>query len=162
MGDAVELRTSNPDDADAIRRLTREAYAKWVPIVGREPLPMTADYEAAVRSHRFDLLSVDGALAALIETVDEGDQLLIENVAVALAFQGRGLGRRLLAHAEDLARTLGRGRIRLYTNALMEANIALYRRLGYAIDREEIAPDGRRAVHMSKDLGSRPGAVRGE
>jgi len=150
VGEAIELRVARPSDADAIRRLTREAYARWVPVVGREPLPMTADYEVAVRTHRFDLLYVEGALAGLIETVDEGERLLIENVAVAPAFQGQGLGRRLLAHAESIARALGRSRVRLYTNALMATNIALYQRLGYAVDREEHAPDGRRAVHMSK------------
>jgi hypothetical protein len=31
----------------------------------------------------------------------------------------------------------------------MAANIALYGRLGYAIDQEETTPDGRRVVHMS-------------
>jgi hypothetical protein len=31
----------------------------------------------------------------------------------------------------------------------MAENITLYRRLGYAIDREETTPDGRRMVHMN-------------
>jgi hypothetical protein len=35
-------------DAVAIQRLTREAYAKWVPIIGRQPKPMTVDYAEAV------------------------------------------------------------------------------------------------------------------
>jgi ribosomal protein S18 acetylase RimI-like enzyme len=144
------IRLATPADVEAIRALTREAYARWVPVVGREPLPMTADYEAAVRAHRFDLLYVDGALAGLIETVDEGEQLLIENVAVAPAFQGQGLGRRLLAHAEAIAREAGRSRVRLYTSALMAANIELYQRLGYAIDGREVTLEGRNAVHMSK------------
>ena len=88
----MELRRANPSDADAIRQLTRAAYAKWLPVIGREPTPMGADYEAAVRSHRFDLLYVEGALRGLIETTDEGDQLLIVNVAISPEFQGRGLG----------------------------------------------------------------------
>lgn len=148
----MELRRATAADAAAIRDLTRAAYAKWVPVIGREPRPMAADYEAAVRDHRFDLIHVDGALAGLIETVDEQDQLLIENVAVAPAFQGRGLGRRLLAHAEEVARALGHDRIRLYTNRRFEANVRLYARLGYRIDREEPTGDAI-AVHMSKDLG---------
>lgn len=89
------------------------SYAKWVPLIGREPAPMTANYEVAVQQHRFDLLLKDGALVALIETVDEGDRLLIENVAVASGLQGQGLGQMLLAHAEHLARDLGKTRIRL-------------------------------------------------
>ncbi len=148
----MAIRLGQPADAMAIRRLTREAYAKWVPVLGREPLPMTADYEAAVREHRFDLLFAGGTLAALIETALEPDHLLIVNVAVAPAHQGRGHGRRLLAHAEGIAASHGHGLVRLYTNKRLTANIALYGRLGYTVDREAPFATGI-AVHMSKRLG---------
>jgi ribosomal protein S18 acetylase RimI-like enzyme len=138
-------------DAADIRRLTREAYAKWVPLIGREPKPMTADYAEAVRNHRIDLLYLEGKLAALIETIAEVDHLLIENVAVSPAFQGRGLGRKLMAHAEQIAASLGYGEIRLYTNKLFTQNIELYRKLGYRVDREEVLEIGV-AVHMSKPI----------
>ena len=151
MTGRVELRQAKATDAAAIRDLTRQAYARWVPLIGREPKPMTADYDAAVARHRFDLVHIDGVLAALIETIREPDHLLVENVAVAPSYQGRGLGRRLMAHAEALARELGFDTIRLYTNQRFTENIALYRRLGYRIDREETLPVGT-VVHMSKSL----------
>ena len=152
MSASFELRRGAPDDAAAIRALTRAAYAKWVAPGGREPKPMTADYDAAVRTHRFDLLSLDGELAALIETVDEGDVLLVENVAVAPAHQGRGLGTRLLTLADEIARSEGKLRVRLYTNGLWAENIRLYQRLGYGIDREEERAPGVVRVHMSKPV----------
>jgi ribosomal protein S18 acetylase RimI-like enzyme len=147
----MEMRQATAADAGAIRDLTRQAYAKWVPLIGREPKPMTANYDEAVGKHRFDLLSIDGTLAALIETIRETDHLLVENVAVSPAFQGRGLGRKLMAHAEVLARELGFDEIRLYTNQRFAENIALYRRLGYRVDREEVLPVGT-VTHMSKRL----------
>jgi ribosomal protein S18 acetylase RimI-like enzyme len=150
-GVTLELRQATPADAAAIRALTREAYAKWVPLIGREPKPMTADYEEAVAKHRFDLLYLDGMLAALIETIREADHLLVENVAVSPAFQGRGLGRKLMAHAEALARASGFAEIRLYTNQRFAENIELYRRLGYRVDREEDVKVGI-VVHLSKPL----------
>jgi predicted N-acetyltransferase YhbS len=113
---AIELRQATVSDAPAIRDLTRRAYVKWVPLIGREPMPMTADYDVAVRQHRFDLLVSRDSLAALIETVEESEQLLIENLAVAPSFQRQGLGRSLLKHAEHLTRQLGKPRIRLYAN----------------------------------------------
>jgi ribosomal protein S18 acetylase RimI-like enzyme len=151
MSEAWELRRAVASDAPAIRALTREAYAKWVPLIGREPKPMTADYAEAVRRHRIDLLHLDGVLAALIETFAEADHLLIENVAVSPAFQGRGLGRKLMAHAEQLAASAGFGETRLYTNKLFTQNIELYRMLGYWVDREEVLEIGV-AVHMSKPI----------
>ena len=147
----MEMRQATAADAGAIRELTRQAYAKWAPLIGREPKPMTANYDEAVAKHRFDLLYIDGTLAALIETIREADHLLVENVAVSPAFQGRGLGRKLMAHAEVLAREQGFGTIRLYTNQRFAENIALYRRLGYRIDREEDVKVGI-VTHMSKRL----------
>jgi ribosomal protein S18 acetylase RimI-like enzyme len=153
LAEAIELRRARATDAAAIRRLTREAYAKWVPIIGREPKPMGADYEAAIREHRFDLLYVDGVLAALLETVDEGGQLLIENVAVSPRFQRRGLGSKLMAHAEQIAVALGHDRIRLYTNKRFAGNVELYRKLGFNVDGEEDIGGGTVRVDMSKTLG---------
>ena len=151
MAQEIEFRLAGPDDAEPIRALTRAAYARWVALIGREPAPMTADYEAAVRAHRFDLLYVEGELAGLVETVDEVDCLLVENVAVAPDRQGEGLGRILMGRAEEVARELGRPGLRLFTNRLMAANIRLYERLGYRTDGEEDLGFAVR-VNMSKRL----------
>jgi pimeloyl-ACP methyl ester carboxylesterase/N-acetylglutamate synthase-like GNAT family acetyltransferase len=147
----IQLRLGSPDDADAIRALTRQAYAAWVALIGREPLPMMADYDAALRQHRFDLAYRGGELIGLIETRAEPDHLLVINVAVAPAQQSAGLGRRLLAHAEALAREQGLTALRLYTNARFDRNLAIYRRLGYAVDREETNERGV-TVHMVKTV----------
>lgn len=151
----TDMRLATPADVERVRDLVRAAYAKWIPVIGREPLPMTADYANAVQAHRIDLLYAHGALAALIETMLRDDHLWIENVAVAPERQGRGLGRRLLAHAERLAAEAGRGELRLLTNAAFAANIALYERVGYAVCLREPHPGGV-TVHMRKPLGAPP------
>jgi predicted N-acetyltransferase YhbS len=145
------LRPATADDADAIRALTREAYTKWISVIGREPMPMTVDYSEAVQKHRIDLLHIDNKLAALIETVPGDGHLLIENIAVLPEFQNRGLGRKLLAHAERIAASLQHPIIRLYTNKLFAANVELYKRAGYGVDREEEFRGGV-TVYMSKPV----------
>lgn len=152
MPDTFPIRPAVAADAAVISTLTRAAYAKWVKLIGREPLPMTADYEQAVRTHSFDLLHLQGELVALIETMMRPDHLWIENVAVAPAQQGKGLGSRLLAHVERRALVAGLQEARLLTNAAFAANIALYQRLGYRIDRTEPFRDGGTTVYMSKRL----------
>jgi GNAT superfamily N-acetyltransferase len=151
-GAAVQLRQAVPEDVTAIRRLVREAYAKWVPLIGREPKPMAADYAVAVRDHRFDLLFLQGELAGLVETIDEGERMLVENLAVAPRHQRRGLGARLMAQAEALARSRGCTAVRLYTNQRFTENIALYLRLGYRLDGEQDLGGGTVRVDMSKPL----------
>lgn len=145
-------RPARSDEAGAIRALVRAAYSRWVPIVGREPRPMTTDYEAAVAEHRFDIVDAhDGTLLALIETELRDGHLWIENIAVAPEAQGQGIGRRLLALAETLARRAGRSELHLLTNGLMAANIRLYQSVGYVIDREEPYDTGT-TVYMVKRI----------
>jgi GNAT superfamily N-acetyltransferase len=151
MRESLQMRQAVLSDAPAIRTLTHLAYAKWVPVIGREPVPMTVDYVKVVQEHRIDLVYLDDALVALIETVPKADHLLIESVAVLPSFQGRGLGRQLMAHAERICAALGLGEIRLYANKLFVENLQLYLRLGYRVDREEEFKGGL-LVHMSKPI----------
>jgi len=134
-----------------IRDLVRAAYAKWIPALGREPLPMKADYARAVREHQIDILYTGGRMLGLVETMLRSDHLWIENIAVGPDSQGKGLGRQLLAHAERKAAEAGRAEIRLQTNAAFAANVALYERVGYLVDRREPFMGGT-TVHMSKKL----------
>jgi GNAT superfamily N-acetyltransferase len=155
----IEIRPAVSSDAARIRDLTRAAYAKWVALIGREPLPMQADYERALAEHTIDLLIVDGALAGLIETILRPDCLWIENVAVAPERQGRGFGRLLLDHAERRAVQSGRTEIRLLTNQAFAANLELYARRGYSVDRTEPFRGGM-TVYMSKRIDPSKGARR--
>ena len=148
---AVSFSRATPADAGMVRDFTRAAYARWVPVVGREPRPMTADYDRAVREHRIDLAHIGGELTGLIEMIEHPDCLYVENVAVASIRQGQGLGTMLMAHADATAAQLGYGVIKLYTNKLMTPNIRLYQALGYAIDGEQAFPHAT-AVYMSKRL----------
>ena len=146
-----EFRPAKPEDAGLIRDLVRAAYAKWVPIIGREPQPMKADYERAIREHQIDMLYVACTFVGLIETMLQPDHLWIENVAVRPESQGHGLGRQLLALAERKAVEAGCGELRLLTNDAFTANVALYSRAGYSVDRREPFMGGT-TVYMSKKL----------
>ncbi|MFM7416460.1 MAG: GNAT family N-acetyltransferase [Alphaproteobacteria bacterium] len=154
------LRRATTADVATIRDLTRAAYAKWVPFLGREPRPMNADYDAAVRNHLVDLLHVAGEVTALIEMAPSADHFLIVNIAVAPGHQGHGHGRALMAHAEEVARTLNLSEMRLYTNALFAENIRFYGRLGYRVDRKEEHAQFGVTVYMSKRLDSADAAAK--
>jgi GNAT superfamily N-acetyltransferase len=81
------------------------------------------------------------------------DHLLVENIAVRPAAQGRGVGRVLLARAEELAAELGYGEVRLYTHETMTENIAYYPRRGYT-ETHRGGQDGYRRVFFRKELGA--------
>ena len=78
----VELRPAEPHEAAALAAVVRAAYAKWIPVIGREPLPMQADYARALRQNQIDVLAEDGRIVGLVETIGRADHIWIENVAV--------------------------------------------------------------------------------
>lgn len=148
------IRRAVPADAANVHALTRTAYARWVPVIGREPWPMTADYGRAIAQHMIDLVEEGADLIALIELIPEADHLLIENIAVRPDRQGEGLGDMLLGHAEAEARALGLGEIRLYTNAAFASNISFYEKRGYREVRRATMVPGSITVFMVRRLGA--------
>jgi GNAT superfamily N-acetyltransferase len=146
------FRRATSADVRIVGEITRAAYAKWVPLIGREPKPMTADYARAVADHVIDLLEEGGRPVALIEAIPTPAHLLIENIAVLPDRHGRGIGGMLLRHADDLARLLGLNELRLYTNAKFTANIAFYSHRAFEEFLRESHPAGGEVVHMKKPV----------
>jgi GNAT superfamily N-acetyltransferase len=152
MTELLPLRRAVAADAAAVRALTRLAYAKWVPLIGREPTPMIANYERAVEEHIIDLWEEDQQLLALIEVIPSATHLLIENIAVRPDQQGKGTGGKLMLHAEGLARSLGCHAIELYTNAAFASNLAFYSRRGYQEYRRATVIPGSVTIFMRKRI----------
>lgn len=148
----LQIRRAGPSDVGAVRSVVREAYAQWIPVIGREPLPMKADYAKAVREHEIDLLHAGDQLVALIEVFLTPDHLFIENIAVLPRHQGKGLGHHLLSHAETKAKSAGLAELRLLTNQAFATNVRLYQSIGFRIDRTEPHFGGGTTVYMSKQV----------
>jgi N-acetylglutamate synthase-like GNAT family acetyltransferase len=146
------FRRAGSEDAETVRALTLAAYAKWVPVIGRRPRPMNADYDHAVNTHIVELAYLEGELAGAIELIPAPDHLLLENIAVAPAQQRKGIGHRLMARVEALARARQVSMVRLYTNKAFASNLAFYQKLGYTLEREEPIKGGGFLVHFAKTL----------
>jgi len=146
------IRPAVAADVATIRAIVDAAYGIYIPRMGKPPGPMLDDYDALVAAGRVSVLDADGAIAGAIVLLPQEDHLLLDNVAVAPAFQGRGLGRALMAFADDEARRLGFDEVRLYTHVVMTENQALYTRLGFE-ETHRGEQDGYERVFMRKRLG---------
>jgi ribosomal protein S18 acetylase RimI-like enzyme len=143
------VRRAGPQDVARLAEIAAAAYAPYVPRIGRQPAPKTADYAAAVAADEVWVAVAGEVIAGLVVLVPADNHLLLENVAVDPAYQGQGIGARLLEVAEEVAAAAGRTEIRLYTNAAMTENIAYYPRHGY-IETHRGRDDGFDRVHFSK------------
>ena len=158
MGDAfyasavVTVRPADPGDVHALQAIAVAAYEKYLPRIGRPPAPMTADYAQAVRDRQVWAAVQDGEISGFAVLITQPGYLELENIAVLPAAQGRGIGVLLLSLAEDRARELGLGEIRLYTNQAMTENLAYYARRGYA-ETHRAEQDGFNRVFFRKPIG---------
>jgi ribosomal protein S18 acetylase RimI-like enzyme len=150
----VSVREAGPADVADITALVRVAYARYVPVIGREPTPMGADYAELVAAGTVWVAEVggaDGAIAGVLVLASGADHLLVQNIAVAPDAQGRGIGTRLLELAELEAARAGLAEVRLYTNEAMTENLAYYPRRGYA-ETGRSGDGGFRRVFFAKRL----------
>jgi len=146
------IRRARPDEAPLLRALVERAYEPWVPVVGRRPMPMDDDYAARVSAGEAWVLEEAGAVNGVLVLEDHAGHLLLDNIAVEPARRGKGDGRVLLDFAEAEARRRGFPEIRLYTNELMERNVALYAARGYA-ETDRRREKGFSRVFMAKRVG---------
>jgi len=148
---SVRLHRAAAGDVPAITALVRDAYAVYVPRIGREPMPMTLDYSDVVATRATWLARVDDELVGVLVLEPHEDHLLLENVAVAPGAQRTGVGDRLMRFAEEQAGALGVPEIRLYTHAAMVENLAYYARRGYR-ETHRTVENGFHRVFLTKRL----------
>jgi ribosomal protein S18 acetylase RimI-like enzyme len=103
----------------------------YVQRMGKEPGPMVDDYAARVAEGSAYVLESGGAICGALVLLDFPGYLLLDNVAIDPARQGRGLGRILIDFAEGEARRRGYGELRLYSHVTMVENVRMYSKLGY-------------------------------
>jgi GNAT superfamily N-acetyltransferase len=146
------IRPARPSDAERIAEIAVAGYSKYLTrMAGVRPAPLDADYTELVGRGIVSVID-DEPVPAFIILLAEPDHLWVDNLAVDPALQGRGIGKRLLAFAEDEARRLGFVELRLLTSVKMTENLALYASLGY-VEYDRRDEENRQRAYLRKRLG---------
>src|SRR5438034_5985053 len=112
---ATLTRRATRADAGRVAASARAAYAKDVSRIGRQPAPMVADFAGHIAADHVVVVEAAGVVDGYMVAWAEIDAYFVHNIAVDPARQGRGLGRKLMAHAADEAKRRHLPAIRLYT-----------------------------------------------
>ncbi len=126
------IRLAEASDEFEIRHCAEQAYARYVPVIGRKPAPMIADFITQIAAGVVYVALDDQARfqGFIVFYVTDG-YCLLENVAVLPSAAGRGVGRALISFCEKAASARGVNAVHLYTNAKMADNLSIYPKLGY-------------------------------
>lgn len=145
------IRLAQEADRAAIEAIVNAAYSPYLDRMDRPPGPMVDDYAQRIAAGQTHVLEDDGNTVGILVLEPADDFLLLDNIAIDPACQGRGYGKILMDFAEEEARRRNYGAIVLYTNAVMLENVAIYLRLGY-VETERKAVAGYDRVYMRKEL----------
>ena len=145
------IRLATLEDVASFREITEAAYTVYLPRIGYRPPPMETDFEAHIMRAEVRALERDGQVIGYLLLAQERSAMFVINIAVRPEYQGTGMGRKLLLHAETEARENDCDSMKLYTHVKMTENQALYRRFGY-IEVAQRTEAGVNRVYMVKQL----------
>lgn len=146
------IRLAEASDEPEIRDCAEQAYARYVPMIGRKPAPMVADFVTQIAAGTVYVATDEHATFQdfIVFYAQEG-HILLENVAVLPSAAGRGVGKALISFCENAARQRGMNAVHLYTNEKMTDNLSIYPRLGY-VKVAHRTEDGFKRVYFEKSL----------
>lgn len=145
------IRLAQKADRAYVEAIVEAAYRPYLERMDRPPGPMVDDYGKRIAAGQAHVLEDDGKIVGILVLEPGDDFLLLDNIAIDPACQGRGYGKILMDFAEEEARRRTFNAIVLYTNEVMRENIAIYQRLGYTeVERKAVA--GYDRVYMRKTL----------
>ena len=145
------IRLARTEDTATVAAIVHAAYVGYQTSIGTTPGPMLDDYDDLVARKLVHVLEENGDILGLVVLIPEERTMLLDNVAVHPKAQGRKLGSRLIAFAEEQARVAGYDSIRLYTQELMTENRARYAHLGF-VETHRAEEKGLKRVYMIKRL----------
>ncbi|MEU4520841.1 GNAT family N-acetyltransferase [Amycolatopsis sp. NPDC024027] len=152
----MELTDARPEDCPELLVLQRCCWVQEAVLNDTLDIPALHETLEDVRDWTKTwsvwVLRQDHRLIGAVRARLDGDCWELGRLMVAPDLAGRGLGRRLLAHAEAQAPAEAR-RFALFTGARSTRNIALYQRAGYRLT-DAPAPGGHiaGAVYLEKDV----------
>jgi ribosomal protein S18 acetylase RimI-like enzyme len=153
--DGISIERADVADAGEILTLQRAAYVTEAQLHGDPFLPPLVESIDQVRTMIADSIvlkaTVGTRLAGSVRARINDRTCLVGRLSVAPDLQGQGIGRALMRALENEAAGRADACV-LFTGHLSEANLRLYRRLGYGETHRERVADHLMLVHMRKPL----------
>jgi len=127
----MTMRLATIAELPAVVALTSAAYQPYTDLFGYPPIPVTEDYVPRIERGEVWLREADRAVVGLSVIERHADHVMLFSIAVSPNAQKAGHGVAMLRWLEDRSWEWAVPEIRLYTNARMERNIALYCAFGF-------------------------------
>jgi len=127
----VKIRLAVAQDVAAVTDCVCQAFIHYIPRIGKQPGPMLDDYQMLVEHSAVWVAGQQADILGVLVLSETDEGFCIETIAVRPGAQGLGIGRKLLSHAEGIAKQSGHSSIYLSTHRLMHESQLVYAHVGY-------------------------------
>jgi ribosomal protein S18 acetylase RimI-like enzyme len=143
----LEIRHARPDDEPFIEGLSRQVFSEYTLRAGPKTVAMSSE-----RGARTLIATVAARPVGFAVVVAKGQRAHLDAIAVSERARGRGVGKRLLRHAEAEARQAGARMLALVTADSNLAALDLFLRSGYRVTARHASfyPRGQSALRLEK------------
>lgn len=138
--DKINLRDAREEDVPAMAGLLSELFSlekDFRPDLDKQMRGLRLLLKQPQLGRLFVASTDDGVVGMVsllftVSTAEGGPAAILEDMIVASAYRGQGIGRRLVEHVLDRAAKLGNTRVTLLADRHNEAALGFYRALGFA------------------------------
>jgi ribosomal protein S18 acetylase RimI-like enzyme len=138
--DKINLRDAREEDVPAMAGLLSELFSlekDFRPDLDKQMRGLRLLLKQPQLGRLFVASTDDGVVGMVsllftVSTAEGGPAAILEDMIVASAYRGQGIGRRLVEHVLDRAAKLGNTRVTLLADRHNQAALGFYRALGFA------------------------------
>lgn len=136
----IKIRRAEPDEAEAISLLIREAFAPFESQYTEEAFEYTTPDAEKIRERFAEgpILAAfeNGVMVGTVSGLPESNRFYIRSMAIKPSVQRAGIGQMLLETLEAFAREAGYKKLYLYTTFVLPGAKRLYEKNGFYVLRE--------------------------
>lgn len=135
----IKIRPAIAADLEEIIRIQKKAFIVQADRYDAYDIPPMVEKPEDIKLDSSNLVvlvaEADGVIAGSVRVGYDGDEAEIKRLSVSDEFQSMGIGRKLMAVAEE--KCIGLKRIWLFTGGQSYRNIEIYKKLGFSVYKEE-------------------------
>lgn len=147
----IEIRSALVEEADAIKQLINMTNDHYIERLGMLSAPMLDFLPKVIQDFNVTVACKNSGIVGILVLKIESMGVLLDNMAVHPEYQGYGIGKKLIAIAQERAINLRFSCITFYTHEKMIENIDLYQQLGYR-ETKRINEFGYNRLNMCKNF----------
>ena len=148
------IRLAMTTDVPAIKLIARKSFERYVPLIGKPPAPMNANFSGHILKDTVFIAQSEkkqGSVLGYAIVLQRDGEWLLDNIAVSPEAQGRGVGSALIAACKTFLQKRGVQRYHLNTDEAMEQNLTRNPEIGF-VEMARRLEDGFSRIYFIKEM----------